>query len=276
MSIQAAFTIKEVRELANLPGVSFDPVDESLLPPSGTKLSRTPKRLVNLLQQSSRSNSLPQKKTFSFQFLRSPVEFLGENGRLNAIKFQENQFSNQDESFDSSAKVSPKRGQLKSESASLAFRSIGYRSVPIEGMGNLGIEFDHALGIISNDSFGRATHVPTSGESVAHARDVLPGLYCAGWVKRGPAGVIANTMEDAFATAEAIASDWQKQKPFLNGGNGWDNLSHKAANKNMRPVSWGDWLAIDAMEKSRGKAQGKEREKFTSIPHMLEIVRQSP
>ena len=33
------------------------------------------------------------------------------------------------------------------------------------------------------------------------------GLYCSGWVKRGPIGTILTTMNDAFETAEAIAHD---------------------------------------------------------------------
>lgn len=33
------------------------------------------------------------------------------------------------------------------------------------------------------------------------------GLYCSGWVKRGPVGAILNTMNDSFETAEAIVQD---------------------------------------------------------------------
>ena len=32
-------------------------------------------------------------------------------------------------------------------------------------------------------------------------------LYCSGWVKRGPVGVILTTMNDAFETADNIAAD---------------------------------------------------------------------
>ena len=37
----------------------------------------------------------------------------------------------------------------------------------------------------------------------------ITGLYCSGWVKRGPVGVIATTMTDAFETADTILSDIQ-------------------------------------------------------------------
>ncbi len=152
--------------------------------------------------------------------------------------------------------------------ASVAFRSIGYKSEAITGMADLGIHFDEARGIILNDNDGRLI-VPSSNsaESV-----VIPGMYCSGWVKRGPAGVIANTMEDAFATAEAIAKDWERKEPFLGGGRGWDVLKSEAKSLGLRTVSWSDWEKIDAAEKIKGKERGKEREKFTSIKDMLEVL----
>ena len=41
------------------------------------------------------------------------------------------------------------------------------------------------------------------------------GMYCSGWVKRGPVGVILTTMEDAFETAECIAQDLQEGRNAL-------------------------------------------------------------
>ena len=35
----------------------------------------------------------------------------------------------------------------------------------------------------------------------------ISGLYCSGWVKHGPVGVIVTTMNEAFATAETIVED---------------------------------------------------------------------
>ena len=273
---QASFTIREVRELAQLPSVSFEPVEESLLPPTGMKLSRTPKRLVDLLRQGPHLNKSPRDKAFALQFLRSPVEFQGVANQLGAVKFQHNEFSHSEERYTSNAQVIPQLRTLSITSTSLAFRSIGYRSTAMEGMKQLGIHFKHAVGVIANDSFGRATQEPATEQALEHSEKVLPGIYCAGWVKRGPAGVIANTMEDAFATAEAISSDWRQQKPFLDGGKGWDVLSQMAAAKDLQTVSWSDWLAIDAAERSQGRPQGKEREKYASISGMLDVLKRAP
>ena len=152
--------------------------------------------------------------------------------------------------------------------ASLAFRSIGYKSEAIAGMAELGILFDEARGIILNDNDGRLiAPSPETANTIP-----IPGMYCSGWVKRGPAGVIANTMEDAFATAAAIAKDWERKAPFLVGGRGWDVLKNDAQTSGLRTVSWSDWEKIDAAEKKRGKDLGKEREKFVSIAAMLAVL----
>ena len=133
-------------------------------------------------------------------------------------------------------------------------------------MKDLGIHFDDARGIIPNDRHGR---INTHSQ---HTTETIPGMYCSGWVKRGPAGVIANTMEDAFDTAESISKDWENKQPFMSGGKGWDALKEEASKRNLRSVMWGDWQKIDAAERSKGKAIGKEREKFSSIEGMLSVL----
>lgn len=101
-------------------------------------------------------------------------------------------------------------------------------------------------------------------------------MYCAGWVKRGPTGVIASTMADAFQTAESIAEDWYGKSQFLNHGKssglGWEGLKEDAESRGCRRVSWSDWKTIDAAEKSAGQEKGKEREKFTKIEDMLAVL----
>ena len=166
--------------------------------------------------------------------------------------------------YESSAKAEP-TGKTATLHAELAFRSIGYKSEPIDGMKDLGIDFDERHGIIPNDGNGRVTSLSSDGTGI-------PGIYCSGWVKRGPAGVIANTMEDAFATAEAIAMDWKSKQPFMAGGQGWDTIKSEADRRGVRSVNWSDWKRIDAAEIERGKVRGKPREKFASVHDMLGVL----
>lgn len=185
------------------------------------------------------------------------------SSNLSSLTFIKNEIQGPD-IFESSAVVSPTTSEI-SYPTSLAFRSIGYKSEAVDGMKDLGIDFDERRGIIPNDLHGRITSLSEDGTGI-------PGLYCSGWVKRGPAGVIANTMEDAFDTAESIAKDWENDELFMSGTQGWEALQNYAATKSLRPVSWDKWKKIDVVEKERGKTNGKEREKFTSIPDMLSVL----
>jgi adrenodoxin-NADP+ reductase len=80
-------------------------------------------------------------------------------------------------------------------------------------------------------------------------------------------------MQDAFSTADSIAEDWYSHANFLeSSGSGWDEVKEVAQSKGCRPVNWEDWQKIDAVEKSRGRSTGKEREKFTRIEDMLAVL----
>ena len=161
--------------------------------------------------------------------------------------------------------------------AEFAFKSIGYKSEPLQGLLEIGVPFDENLGIIPNDWCGRVIN-SSQGPAGPLTAQHVPGMYCAGWVKRGPTGVIASTMSDAFATAEAIADDWYSHALFIgteNSGSpkdGWAGLKGEAEKRGCRRVSWQDWEKIDKAERQRGKEKGKEREKFTRIEDMLAVL----
>ncbi|KAL8837262.1 MAG: hypothetical protein Q9176_005796 [Flavoplaca citrina] len=269
--MQVSFTIKEVRELMKLPSVAFEPINRQLIPSNIPSLPRTAKRLTKLLMEGSTNQYTHVEKKWALNFLLSPVRFLSASSttrsQLRSIEFARTKLIGSDP-FDSAAQVEVTTDH-QHISTPLAFRSIGYQSEALPGMSELGIHFDTKRGIITNDYYGRLLSL-THG---AHIEEPLPGMYCAGWVKRGPAGVIANTMEDSFATAEAIIADWKDRAPFLGGGDGWDTLKMEIAAKGAHTVSWKDWLRIDAAEKARGKAVGKEREKFTNPHDMLNVLK---
>ena len=220
---------------------------------------------MNLLAKGSSTPAFEAGKTWSLDFLLSPLRFSASEiapQELDAVNFSKNSLAGNP--YESSAKAEPTE-MTATLHAELAFRSIGYKSEPIDGMKDLGIGFDERQGIIPNDGNGRLT-------SLSSDETTIPGMYCSGWVKRGPAGVIANTMEDAFATAQAIAMDWESKQPFMAGGQGWDTLKTEANRRRLRSVDWSDWKKIDAAEIERGKARGKPREKFATVPDMLGVL----
>lgn len=274
--MQAAFTIKEVRELMKLSSVGFHPVDLTLIPEDISTLPRAPRRIMEILKKGSLESLQSTSKSWSLDFCLSPKSFnvsTASSSQLGSISFEKTSLL--PNPFDNTAKAEG-TSQIIDVPSSIAFRSIGYKSEALPGFEELGVPFNNHRGVIPNDQLGRVLNNNDSSlspEAVKH----LPGMYCAGWVKRGPTGVIASTMQDAFSTADAITDDWYSHAPFLNGGNGgsglgWDGVKDEAAERGCRRVSWSDWQRIDAAEKKRGQGKGKEREKFTNIEDMLAVL----
>ncbi|KAE9363725.1 NADPH:adrenodoxin oxidoreductase-like protein [Stipitochalara longipes BDJ] len=273
--LQAAFTIKEVRELMKLTPVAFHPVDGDLIPADIKKLPRPTRRIMEVLQKGSTTSVLSAPKSWSLDFCLSPTTFNpteASQSQLGSVSFARTRLDPSPFDLQAKAKTTPEITDLP---ASLAFRSIGYKSEGLPGFSELGIPFDDRLGVIPNDHLGRVVN-DNEGWSDSNLAKVIPGMYCAGWVKRGPTGVIASTMDDAFSTAESIRMDWHGHLPFLNEGKGsglgWEGVKEEAENRSCRRVSWKDWKKIDAVEKSTGQKKGKEREKFTKVEDMLAVL----
>ncbi|KAJ9636788.1 NADPH-adrenodoxin reductase [Coniosporium tulheliwenetii] len=228
--MQAAFTIKEVRELLNLPSVSFEPIPSDLLPPDPKKLPRQQRRIAEILAKGSPTPLSVATKSWAFRFLHAPSAFNpspSNPSTLSSTTFNLTRFTPDSNPTDRSARVEPTDKSVTLPSA-LAFRSVGYKSLPLPGLSDLGVPFDKQLGIIPNDLYGRVLD-PSTGPGALTAGHV-PGMYCAGWVKRGPTGVIASTMEDAFTSGDVIVSDWENGVPFLKCGGesstglGWEGV----------------------------------------------------
>ena len=270
-----------------LQGVGFHPIDMSLVPDEISKLPRARRRLTEVLVKGSTTSTAPDaaaaRASWSLDFRLAPAAFLGDAaGRVRAGVFARTELA---APFDPASPVAVSRAASSEPveiPAQLAFRSVGYQSAPLPGFADARIPFDDAGGVIRHDARGRVLRATTKEEeeeAAGAATATLPGVYCAGWVKRGPTGVIASTMEDAFATGDAIAEDWGAA--FLPGSTaaaagGWEalraELGFAAGADACRVVSWDGWRKIDAAERERGRAVGKEREKFTSTREMLAVL----
>jgi len=258
-----------------LPSVAFRPVELSLIPENVSKLPRAQKRIMELLKKGSQ-NPLSSSKAWSLDFQLSPISFNAASSspdRLSSLSFEKTTLD--PDLFDPAAKARG-TGEMIDLPAALGFRSIGYKSETLPGLSELGVSFDDQLGIIPNDQYGRVVN-PSEGPAGSLKARHVPGMYCAGWVKRGPTGIIANTMEDAFQSAEVIANDWHSHVVFMRDKtnsprNGWESLRHEAEQRGCRRVSWQDWKKIDAAEREIGRKKGKKREKFTRIADMLAVL----
>jgi adrenodoxin-NADP+ reductase len=287
--LQAPYTIKELRELMNIPGLAFIPPSsgwDSLIQVERKALPRQLKRIAEVLEKGSKTSLAEASKAWQLGYLRSPSEFLSTNGKdLVAVGFETTEYLNPISSVltdDAQANLNAIRsvgakgtGSKTVVGASLAFRSVGYKSEALEGMDQLGIVFDQKAGILPNDRWGRVLS-PDLGPAGPLTAGHVPGMYCAGWVKRGPTGVIASTLDDAFATADVIVKDWRDCATFHAGvgpeKHGWNALQGELKSRGIRSVSWQDWEKIDAVEVQKGQAAGRERVKFRTVEDMLQVL----
>jgi adrenodoxin-NADP+ reductase len=262
-----------------IPSVAFHDIDRSFYPAEIKKLPRVQKRTAEVLLRGSTATPEEVERSWTLDFLKAPASMNAEEGsnHLSSMTFKKQQFLSDADPLDPSARVQATDEEV-TVPASLAFRSVGYKSTAMPGLSDLGVPFDSKLGIIPNDIHGRVVS-PDVGPGKLTAGHIS-GLYCAGWVKRGPTGVIASTMQDAFTSADVIAHDWENNAKFLNDAQGedksthlgWDGVKAEVEARGVRPLSWADWKRIDKVEKGRGEKKGKEREKFTSVVEMLEVL----
>lgn len=275
--MQAAFTIKELRELLTLEQVGFRFEDDSLVPSAEfvkalPRLEQRKYRFAQLLEKGSATRFEEAHKHWHLMSLASPKELRGSD-RLQSIVFDHNRYRDSSSKFERNASVTASGSEFEVKTG-LMFRSIGYKAEALPDMSTaLGVSFDGLSGTIQNDGSGRA--VSEDGQTQ------VPGCYATGWAQTGPTGVIASTMENAFSTADSIIHDWETSKDFLSGNSkdssnpgvgGWGSLSQDGRIKLDRPITWQHWKVIDAAERQRGAASGKEREKLTRIDDMLAIA----
>lgn len=214
------------------------------------------------------------RKSWSLDFCLSPSRFLPDGISSDDVGSTVLERTNLSSTFDHGAYPCI-TGLGVTIPSSLVFRSIGYRSTPLSEFRDLGILFDNRRGVIVHDSWGRVLRSSAGGPHPAP--EWFSGLYCAGWVKRGPSGVIASTMQDAFHTADAIIKDWLSGRALLYKDDssppaGWEGLRKELPDSGVKVVDWSGWKQIDRAERERGRREGKEREKFIHTGEMLQNV----
>ncbi|KAK0627765.1 NADPH:adrenodoxin oxidoreductase-like protein [Immersiella caudata] len=268
--LQAAFSTKEARELMRLEGLAFHPLDKGLFPEDLKTLPRASRRLSEILLKGSPTpvSTTPGGKSWSLDFLLSPSAFLSSPDspdHLSSTTFTRNTLTSP---FSPTSSVEPLNPpETITIPSSIAFRSIGYKAAPLQDFQTVGIPFDEGRGVVKHDPAGRVQHTPQDGGKV------FQGLYCTGWVKTGPTGVIASTMGDAFATGDAIVEDAERLSNEGRIKGGWEGVLAEENVARERVVSWEDWNRIDGAEKERGRELGKEREKMVQTEEMLEVLR---
>jgi ferredoxin--NADP+ reductase len=96
---------------------------------------------------------------------------------------------------------------------------------------------------------------------------ILPGLYCAGWARRGPSGTIGTNKPDGFEIADKIAEDIGAGAAKA----GRSGLTALLAERGVREVSFADWKQIERAEEANARS-GSPREKFVTRQAMLDVL----
>lgn len=216
------------------------------------------------------------QRSWSLEFCLSPTKFTAKRDQPTKVGSTDFNETRLEAPFDPKSPISITR-KLRTIPSSLVICSVGYRSSSLLGFDEAGILFDERRGLLSSDGLGRALRRVADLETTSPSLQRIPGIYCTGWVKNGPTGVIASTMQDAFATGDAIVKDWLSGDRFLQGDRegaveGWEAAKRDAGLDVSRTVSWDQWRKIDLAERERGKKFGKEREKFTTTADMLSTI----
>jgi ferredoxin--NADP+ reductase len=133
--------------------------------------------------------------------------------------------------------------------------------VPIEG-----VPFNDSWGVIVNEA-GRVLD-PTTKEPVV-------GQYTAGWIKRGPSGIIGTNKPDAVETVTCMMADLAEGKVNQPAQPDKAAVSAFVDERQPKRFTYEDWLKVKAAEIALGEAQGRPRVKFTSVDEMLAVAHDS-
>jgi ferredoxin/flavodoxin---NADP+ reductase len=234
---QAAFTTPELQELGELAGadVIVDAADLEGAEPTDTNSERN---LVVLREYAAREPS-GKPKRLVLRFLQSPIAILGDE-HVEAIELVRNRLE-ADENGALRAVATDERETLP---AGIVFRSVGYRGVELPGL-----PFDERSDTIPNER-GR----------------VGPGVYVAGWIKRGPSGVIGTNKKDAAETIELLLEDLREAP---RKGRTAEEIDAFLLARSVRLVLYPGWTSIDELERATGEKRGRPRVKLCTWDELL-------
>jgi ferredoxin--NADP+ reductase len=256
---QAKFTTKELRELGELDGVDVvvmaDEADLDAFDATGesARLAQADRHVRgNYAVISDWAGRAPAGggRRLTIRFWLKPVEITGGNV-VEGLTVERTR-------LDETGKLVG-TGQLETLPVQMVLRSVGYQSVPLDG-----VPFDDRTSTVPNEA----------GRVLGQDGQPLPGEYVAGWLKRGPTGVIGTNKSDAAETVRSLLAD-------LAGGPGPEDvqlpragllrmpaagetvaevdskLRQLLADRNLKHVSYADWLRIETAEKELAAALGR-------------------
>ncbi len=256
---QAAFTNPEIREIGELEeaDVIVDPKDVELDSDSRAWLEsdsadKTTRVNVEIVEEYSKRSPEGKPKKIRLRFLVSPVEIRG-GERVKSIVIGRNELVMENGSL--RARDTGEREELECE---LVLRSVGYTGVPIPG-----VPFDQKRGTILNQG-GRVLEAEAGPHRTGH--------YTAGWIKRGPSGVIGTNKKDAQETVDHLLADVAEGRLLDPAEPDAAAVENLLAERKANFVSFSGWQKIDHAEVTKGEPHERPRVKFVKVDEMLDVA----
>lgn len=246
---QAKFTTKELRELGELlhADIVVDSseveIDEVSQPALETKAIA---KNVSIMQAMAAKAPEGKARRVHLRFFRSPVEILGEE-KVTGIKLERTRLEQQGDYL-----AAVKTGETEVLEVGMVLRSVGYRGVPLSD-----VPFDSKRAIIPN----------TAGRVQEEDGTVRLGEYTAGWIKRGPQGVIGTNKACATESVRCLLEDVTKLQPAPQRDP--DAIKQLLVERDVRVIDFKDWQKLEQLEQATGKAQGRPAVKFVDVAEML-------
>jgi ferredoxin--NADP+ reductase len=254
---QASWTTQELKELGELAGadVVVDPAELELDPASEASLEHdtNSRRNLEVLRDFASREPTGKPVTVRLRFLASPVALHGDD-RVKSIELVRNRLDDQDGRL-----VAVPTGDHEALECGLVFRSVGYR-----GVGLPELPFDERRGTIRNQ-LGRV--VDAESNHVART-------YCAGWIKRGPTGIIGTNKKDATETVAQLLEDADAGRIAHREEVTAGAVETLIAERDVRAVMYPGWTSIDELERAAGEKRGRPRVKLRTWDELLEAAEQ--
>jgi len=254
--VQAAWTSTELQEMGELAGadVLVDAAELELDDASAAELadaSNVVQRNMEILRGFAAREPEGKPRSVRLRFCVSPVAIHGEE-RVEGIEVVRNRLE------------ADERGRVRAVPTAehevipcgIVFRSVGYHGVALPDT-----PFDEATGTMPN----------AAGRVLDEAGSPIPGVYCAGWIKRGPTGVIGTNKKDATETVELLLEDARAGALPQAAANG--SIDTLLAGRGVEVVAYDGWEAIDAVERARGEPLGRPRVKLCTWDELLAAAR---
>ncbi|WP_068268866.1 FAD-dependent oxidoreductase [Aldersonia kunmingensis] len=248
---QAAFTTPELLGLGTVPGLAVTAENAAL----GDRVHDDPivAMKTSLIDEYAMRSKESAQRRINLQFHRSPVEILGTD-KVEGVRFVRNGLS----AGSDSALVAEPTGDFDQLECGLVLRSVGYRSVGVAGLPSAGpgSTIENAGGRVLDPATGR----------------VVPRVYTAGWLKRGPSGVIGTNKSCSAETVRHLVADFRSGL-LAAPRRGRSDLADLVQRRQPDWLGYANWKAIDAHERAAGRAAGRPRAKLVDIDAMVTIAR---